>query len=169
MLHYLHFRTPNKPSRVVCVEHYGHDAICKFIPFNLVDGSRQSAGSFICHTTVKCIPNRFIETRYATKNVVAAGLADKCEIQVSYAIGEPEPLSINIDCFGTEKISINKLYDVILQVFDFRPGIIIKDLDLKRPIYKKTAAYGHFGRDDHNFTWEKVNRVEKLKKALQKL
>lgn len=107
--------------------------------------------------------------RYATKNVVAAGLADKCEIQVSYAIGEPEPLSINIDCFGTEKISINKLYDVILQVFDFRPGIIIKDLDLKRPIYKKTAAYGHFGRDDPNFTWEKVNRVEKLKKALQKL
>jgi len=107
--------------------------------------------------------------RYATKNAVAAGLADKCEIQVSYAIGEPEPLSINIDCFGTEKISINKLYDVILQVFDFRPGIIIKDLDLKRPIYKKTAAYGHFGRDDPNFTWEKVNRVEKLKKALQKL
>ena len=107
--------------------------------------------------------------RYAAKNVIAADLADKCEIQVSYAIGEAKPLSIDIDCFGTEKISINKLYDVILQVFDFRPGIIIKDLDLKRPIYKKTAAYGHFGRDDPNFTWEKINRVEKLKKALQKL
>lgn len=107
--------------------------------------------------------------RFVTAESVTEGHPDKICDQISYAIGEPEPLSINIDCFGTEKISINKLYDVILQVFDFRPGIIIKDLDLKRPIYKKTAAYGHFGRDDPNFTWEKINRVEKLKKALQKL
>ncbi len=107
--------------------------------------------------------------RYTTKNIIAAGLADKCEIQVSYAIGESEPLSLNIDCFGTEKISIDKLYNGVIQVFDFRPGIIIKDLDLKRPIYKKTAAYGHFGRDEPDFTWEKIDRIEILKKAIKKL
>lgn len=107
--------------------------------------------------------------RYAAKNVVAAGLADKCEIQVSYAIGEAEPLSIDIDCFGTEKISIEKLYNGILKIFDFRPGVIISDLNLRRPIYKKTAAYGHFGRMDTDFTWEKVDRVNKLKKIVESL
>ena len=107
--------------------------------------------------------------RYAAKNVIAAGLADRCEIQVSYAIGEAEPLSIDIDCFGTEKLSIEKLYNGILKTFDFRPGVIISDLNLKRPIYKKTSAYGHFGRSDPDFTWEKIDRVNKLKKTLESL
>ena len=107
--------------------------------------------------------------RYAAKNVIAAGLAEKCEIQVSYAIGEAKPLSIDIDCFGTEKISIEKLYNGIIKTFDFRPGVIISDLNLKRPIYKKTAAYGHFGRKDLDFTWEKIDRINKLKKILESL
>jgi S-adenosylmethionine synthetase len=107
--------------------------------------------------------------RYAAKNVIAAGLADRCEIQVSYAIGEAEPLSIDIDCFGTEKLSIEKLYKGILKTFDFRPGVIISDLNLKRPIYKKTSAYGHFGRSDPDFTWEKIDRVNKLKNILESL
>jgi S-adenosylmethionine synthetase len=104
--------------------------------------------------------------RYAAKNVVAAGLADKCEIQVSYAIGEPNPLAVNVECFGTGKVDKVKLEEAVKKVFDFRPGNIIKHLKLKRPIYKKTAAYGHFGRNLPEFTWEKTDKVEELKKAL---
>ncbi|MHA1259118.1 MAG: methionine adenosyltransferase [Candidatus Heimdallarchaeaceae archaeon] len=104
--------------------------------------------------------------RYAAKNVVAAGLADKCEIQISYAIGESKPLAVNIECFGTEKIPIGKLRKAVLETFDFRPGMIIKYLNLKRPIYKKTSCYGHFGRDLPEFTWEKTDKVEELRKYL---
>ena len=104
--------------------------------------------------------------RYAAKNVVAAGLADKCEIQVSYVIGEPNPLSIDLDCFGTGKVDKEKLQEAVIQTFDFRPGNIIKHLNLKRPIYKKTATYGHFGRNLPEFTWEKTDKVEELKKIL---
>ncbi|MHA1668779.1 MAG: methionine adenosyltransferase [Candidatus Heimdallarchaeaceae archaeon] len=104
--------------------------------------------------------------RYAAKNVVAAGLADKCEIQISYAIGESKPLAVNIECFGTEKIPIGKLRNAVLETFDFRPGMIIKYLNLKRPIYKKTSCYGHFGRDLPEFTWEKTDKIEELKKHL---
>ncbi|MHA1686602.1 MAG: methionine adenosyltransferase [Candidatus Heimdallarchaeaceae archaeon] len=107
--------------------------------------------------------------RYVAKNVVAAGLAEKCEIQVTYAIGEAKPLGINVDCFGTEKIPESILKQAILQVFDFRPGVIIKELDLKRPIYKKTASYGHFGRDDPDFTWERTDKIEDLKKVVEEL
>ena len=107
--------------------------------------------------------------RYAAKNIVAAELAEKCEIQVSYAIGEPIPLSINIDCFGTEKIELAKIHFLVNKVFDFRPGHIIAELDLKRPIFKKTAAYGHFGRTEPEFTWERTDKVDALKKLLSEL
>ncbi len=107
--------------------------------------------------------------RYAAKNVVAAELADKCEIQVSYAIGEPNPLAVNIECFDTEKVDIEKLRTAVMKVFDFRPGSIINYLDLKKPIYKKTSCYGHFGRELPEFTWEKTDKVEELKKTIDEL
>ena len=102
--------------------------------------------------------------RYIAKNVVAAGLADKCEIQIAYAIGYPEPVSVHITTFGTGKVSDEKIEEAIKKVFDMTPAGIIKQLDLKRPIYKKTACYGHFGRPE--FPWEKVDKVEELKKII---
>ena len=104
--------------------------------------------------------------RYVAKNIVAAGLADKCEIQLSYAIGVAQPTSIMIDTFGTGKIGEKELTDVIRENFDLRPAGIIKMLDLRRPIYKQTAAYGHFGRNDLDLPWEKLDKVETLKKYL---
>ncbi len=103
--------------------------------------------------------------RYVAKNVVAAGLADRFMIQVAYAIGVAHPVSIMIDTFGTAKVDEDKLLKVITELFDFRPGAIIKKLDLLRPIYKKTAAYGHFGRNEPEFTWEKLDMVDELKRA----
>ena len=104
--------------------------------------------------------------RYVAKNIVAAGLADKCEIQLSYAIGVAQPTSINVDTFGTGRISNEKLVEIIRENFDLRPAGIIKMLDLRRPIYKQTAAYGHFGRDDLDLPWEKLDKAELLKKYL---
>ena len=104
--------------------------------------------------------------RYAAKNIVAAGLAEKCEIQVAYAIGVSEPVSILVDTFNTNKIPEEKIIELVKQHFDFRPKAIIEQLNLKRPIYKKTAAYGHFGRNDPDFTWEKTDKIELLKQAL---
>ena len=104
--------------------------------------------------------------RYIAKNIVAADLAKKCEIQVSYVIGEAEPLTVDVECFGTEKVDEKKLRETILEIFDFRPGKIIQYLDLKRPIYKKTSCYGHFGRNLPEFSWEKTDKVEELRKAL---
>jgi S-adenosylmethionine synthetase len=103
--------------------------------------------------------------RYVAKNIVAAGLADEVLIQLGYAIGVAEPLSILIDTKGTAKVEAEKLEKVVKEIFDFRPGAIIRNLDLLRPIYKKTAAYGHFGRNDSDFTWERTDKVEELKKA----
>ncbi len=103
--------------------------------------------------------------RYVAKNVVAAGLADKFMIQLAYAIGVANPVSIMIDTFGTAKVDEEKLLKVIKELFDFRPGAIIKKLDLLRPIYSKTAAYGHFGRNEPEFTWEKLDMVDELKRA----
>ncbi len=103
--------------------------------------------------------------RYVAKNVVAAGLADKFMLQVAYAIGKARPVSLMIDTFGTAKVDEVKLRDVITQIFDFRPLAIIKKLNLRRPIYKKTAAYGHFGRNDPDFTWENLDAVAELKRA----
>ena len=104
--------------------------------------------------------------RYVAKNIVAAGLADKCEIQVAYAIGIAKPVSILLSTFGTNKINEKKIVDLIEHNFDFRPKEIIKQLNLRRPIYRKTAAYGHFGRDDPDFTWEKLDKVDILKKGI---
>src|ERR687891_2161462 len=103
--------------------------------------------------------------RYVAKNVVAAGLADRCQLQVSYAIGVAHPLSVHLECFGTEKIAMRQLEEIVREHFDLRPGAILRDLDLFRPIYKKTAAYGHFGRDDRDFTWERTDRADALRAA----
>jgi len=102
--------------------------------------------------------------RYIAKNVVAAGLADKCEVQLAYAIGVAEPTGIYIDTFGTGKIDDKKIVELIKKHFPLKPKEIIEQLDLRRPIYKKTAAYGHFGREDPDFTWEKTDKAEILKK-----
>ena len=104
--------------------------------------------------------------RYVAKNIVAAGLADKCEIQLSYAIGVAQPTSIMVDTFGTGKISDEKLVDIVKENFDLRPAGIIKMLDLRKPIYKQTATYGHFGRTDIELPWERMDRVEQLKKYM---
>ena len=102
--------------------------------------------------------------RYAAKNLVAAGLADKCELQVAYAIGIAQPVSIFVDTKGTGKLPDDRIAEIARKAFDFRPRQIIENLDLKRPIYFKTAAYGHFGRLDPDFTWERLDKVEEIKK-----
>ena len=100
------------------------------------------------------------------KNIVAAGLADKCEIQLSYAIGVAQPTSVMVDTYGTGKLADDELVKIIRSMFDLRPAGIIKMLDLRRPIYKQTAAYGHFGRNDLDLPWEKLDKVDELKKYL---
>ena len=104
--------------------------------------------------------------RYVAKNIVAAGLAQRCEIQVSYAIGVAEPTSISLDTFGTGKLSDDKIVQLVREHFDLRPSGLIEMLDLKRPIYQTTAAYGHFGRTEETFSWEKTDRAELLAQAL---
>jgi len=103
--------------------------------------------------------------RYVAKNVVAAGLADRCQIQVAYAIGVAHPMSVLVETFGTEKIPVAKIEALVDEHFDLRPAAILRDLDLRRPIYVKTAAYGHFGRDDGDFTWERTDKAEALRIA----
>src|SRR5690606_41038297 len=105
-------------------------------------------------------------TRYVAKNIVAAGLADRCEIQVSYAIGVAEPTSISVETFGTGKVSNDKISELIREHFDLRPQGLIEMLQLKRPIYQPTAAYGHFGREEEGFSWEQRDKAEALKAAL---
>ena len=103
--------------------------------------------------------------RYVAKNVVAAGLAERCQLQVAYAIGVAHPVSVMVDCEGTEKVELTVIEGLIAEHFDLRPAAILRDLDLRRPIYKKTAAYGHFGRNDHDFTWERTDKAEALRAA----
>jgi S-adenosylmethionine synthetase len=103
--------------------------------------------------------------RYVAKNVVAAGLADRCQLQVAYAIGVAHPMSLTVDCFGTEEIPLARIESLIAEHFDLRPGAILRDLDLWRPIYAKTASYGHFGRDDRDFTWERTDKADALRAA----
>jgi S-adenosylmethionine synthetase len=103
--------------------------------------------------------------RYVAKNVVAAGLADRCQLQVAYAIGVAHPMSLTVDCFGTEEVPLERIESLIEEHFDLRPGVIIRDLDLLRPIYAKTASYGHFGRDDRDFTWERTDKADALRAA----
>ena len=103
--------------------------------------------------------------RYVAKNIVAAGLADRCELQVAYAIGVAHPVSIEVDCFGSERVPLKRIEELIREHFDLRPGAILRDLDLMRPIFSKTAAYGHFGRSDHDFTWERTDKSDELRAA----
>ena len=105
--------------------------------------------------------------RYVAKNLVAAGLCDKCEIQLAYVIGKENPESVYIDTFGTEKFDLEKIYKVTEKVFDLSIDGIIKNLKLQRPVYKKTAAYGHFGRDEDEFTWEKTDKKDELKNLIR--
>ncbi len=128
--------------------------------------ARHGGGAFSGKDCTKVDRSASYAARYAAKNVVAAGLADKCEIQLSYAIGVAEPTSVMVDTFGTGKLSDVALTKVIRENFDFRPAGIIKMLDLRRPIYKQTAAYGHFGRTDVDLPWEKTDKVDVLKKYL---
>jgi len=128
--------------------------------------ARHGGGAFSGKDCTKVDRSAAYAARYVAKNIVAAGLADKCEIQLSYAIGVAHPTSIMVDTFGTGKLSNGKLVEIIRENFDLRPAGIIKMLDLRRPIYKQTAAYGHFGRTDLDLPWERLDRVEKLKEYL---
>ena len=128
--------------------------------------ARHGGGAFSGKDCTKVDRSAAYAARYAAKNIVAAGLAKKCEIQLSYAIGVAQPTSIAVDTFGTGKLSDTKLVEILRENFDFRPAGIIKMLDLRRPIYKQTAAYGHFGRNDLDLPWEKLDKVEDLKKYL---
>ena len=128
--------------------------------------ARHGGGAFSGKDCTKVDRSAAYAARYVAKNIVAAGLADKCEIQLSYAIGVAQPTSIMVDTFGTGKISEEKMVNMIRENFDLRPAGIIKMLDLRRPIYKQTAAYGHFGRTDIDLPWEKLDKVEDLKKYL---
>ena len=126
---------------------------------------RHGGGAFSGKDPTKVDRSGAYAARWVAKNVVAAGLADRCEIQVAYAIGVARPLSINVETFGTGCIDDEKIAKAIDEVFDLRPGAIIRDLDLRRPIYQQVAAYGHFGRDDLDLTWERTNKVEDLRTA----
>ncbi|WP_026517623.1 methionine adenosyltransferase [Butyrivibrio sp. MC2021] len=129
--------------------------------------ARHGGGAFSGKDCTKVDRSGAYAARYVAKNIVAAGLADKAEIQLSYAIGVAQPTSILVDTFGTGKVSDEKLTEAVRKVFDLRPAGIIKMLDLRRPIYKPTAAYGHFGRNDLNLPWEATDKVEELKAAVQ--
>ncbi|GAB4580628.1 MAG: methionine adenosyltransferase [Anaerolineales bacterium] len=128
---------------------------------------RHGGGAFSGKDPTKVDRSAAYAARWAAKNVVAAGLAERCEIQVAYAIGVARPLSVNVETFGTGTLADEEIASVITQVFDLRPGAIIRDLNLRRPIYRKTAAYGHFGRDDLDLPWEQTNRVEELQAAVR--
>ena len=127
---------------------------------------RHGGGAFSGKDCTKVDRSAAYAARYVAKNIVAAGLADKCEIQLSYAIGVAKPTSINVNTFGTGKLSDTELVEIIRENFDLRPAGIIRMLDLRRPIYKQTAAYGHFGRTDVDLPWEKLDKFENLKKYL---
>ena len=127
---------------------------------------RHGGGAFSGKDCTKVDRSASYAARYVAKNLVAAGLADKCEIQLSYAIGVAHPTSVMVDTFGTGRLRDERLVEIVRENFDLRPAGIIKMLDLRRPIYKQTAAYGHFGRDDLNLPWEKTDKVELLKKYL---
>ena len=128
--------------------------------------ARHGGGAFSGKDCTKVDRSAAYAARYVAKNIVAAGLADKCEIQLSYAIGVAQPTSVRIDTFGTGKLSERKLTEIIKENFDLRPAGIIKMLDLRRPIYKQTSSYGHFGRNDLDLPWEKLDKVEDLKKYM---
>ncbi len=126
--------------------------------------ARHGGGCFSGKDATKVDRSGAYMARYVAKNIVAAGLADRCEVQIAYAIGISKPISIMVETFGTEKVPVETIQELIHEYFDLRPGAIIRDLDLRRPIFKKTAAYGHFGREDADFTWERTDKAELLRK-----
>lgn len=125
--------------------------------------ARHGGGAFSGKDPTKVDRSATYAARYVAKNLVAAGIADRCEIQLAYAIGVARPISVSVNTFGTGKIDERRIIQLIEEVFDLRPAAIIKELDLRRPIYRKTAAYGHFGRNDEDFTWEKTDKAEQLR------
>ncbi len=126
---------------------------------------RHGGGCFSGKDPTKVDRSAAYAARHAAKNVVAAGLADRCELQVAYAIGVAHPVSITVECFGTERIPVPRIEALVREHFDLRPAAILRELDLLRPIYTKTAAYGHFGRPDHDFTWERVDKADALRET----
>ncbi|CAN5354342.1 methionine adenosyltransferase [soil metagenome] len=127
--------------------------------------ARHGGGAFSGKDPTKVDRSAAYAARHVAKNVVAAGLADRCELQVAYAIGIAQPFSIQVECFGTESIPVSRIRELVVEHFDLRPAAILRDLDLRRPIYAKTATYGHFGREDRDFTWERTDKVEALREA----
>ena len=128
--------------------------------------AHHGGGAFSGKDPTKVDRSATYAARYAAKNLVAAGFADKLEIQLAYAIGVARPVSIMVDTFGTGKLADEKIAEIVDKHFDLRPAAIIRDLDLRRPIYRQTAAYGHFGRTDVEFPWERLDKVEELKAEL---
>jgi S-adenosylmethionine synthetase len=139
-------------GRKIIVDSYGGSA-------------RQGGGCFSGKDPTKVDRSAAYAMRYVAKNLVAAGLADRCELEVAYAIGVAQPVSVTVECFGTEAIEVERIETLVAEHFDLRPAAIIRDLDLTRPIYAKTAAYGHFGREDDDFTWERTDRADALREA----
>jgi S-adenosylmethionine synthetase len=127
--------------------------------------ARHGGGAFSGKDPSKVDRSGAYAARYVAKNVVAGGLADRCELQIAYAIGIAHPISVMVDCQGTEKVPLTTIEQLIREHFDLRPAAILRDLDLRRPIYRKTAAYGHFGRNDHDFTWERTDKADLLREA----
>ena len=127
--------------------------------------ARHGGGAFSGKDPTKVDRSAAYAARYVAKNLVAAELADRCEVNVAYAIGVAHPVSVAVRTFGTEKLSVARIEELVKEHFDLRPGAIIRDLELARPVYAKTAAYGHFGRDDHDFTWERTDKADALKAA----
>ncbi len=128
--------------------------------------ARHGGGAFSGKDPSKVDRSAAYAMRWVAKNVVAAGLADRCEAQVAYAIGKAKPVGLFVECFGTEQVPVQRIQDAVLSVFDLRPAAIIRDLDLLRPIYSQTAAYGHFGREEPDFSWERTDRAGTLKSAV---
>ncbi len=128
--------------------------------------ARHGGGAFSGKDPSKVDRSAAYAARWVAKNVVAAGAAARCEVQVAYAIGVARPVSLMVETFGTETVDREQLSQAVFDIFDLRPAAILRDLDLRRPIYKKTAAYGHFGRNEKEFTWEQTTKVDDLKSAL---
>jgi S-adenosylmethionine synthetase len=127
--------------------------------------ARHGGGAFSGKDPTKVDRSAAYAARYVAKNLVAAGLADRCEVNVAYAIGVAHPVSVAVRTFDTERIPVVRIEELVREHFDLRPAAILRDLDLLRPIYTKTAAYGHFGRDDHDFSWERVDKATDLREA----
>jgi S-adenosylmethionine synthetase len=128
--------------------------------------ARHGGGAFSGKDPSKVDRSAAYAARWVAKNVVAAGLADRCEVQVAYAIGVAHPVSVMVETFGTEKVAKGRIVAAVAENFDLRPGSFREELRLHRPIYQKTAAYGHFGRDDHDFTWERTDRIDALRRTV---